>query len=755
MVNISLRDYYKEIDSLITAGQHQEAVDHCVHILTTYPKDLETYRLLGKAFLEANDNKQAADIFGRVLAIRPDDFVANVGMSVIREEEGNLEAAIWHMEKAFELDSSTTAIQIELKRLYTLRDGETPQKIRLTKGALIRMYAKGGMLQQAISEILNKFPSMDERPDIQTLLATLYFQTDQRTAAADLCQKILQNLPYCFDANLILLHLSSSSEDTGQVEAFRNRILETNPYYAFIQDFNVDVTSVPDDAVMIPRCDPDLLDGESEADAIPSWLSDKTSIADQSSTFDVEDTRLPSNSASPIGITPDLEMEAPPLETNASGVDAQQVTQELDLPEWMKESEWKTEENSADEEPSVSDKTSTPDVLAAGIPEWIKEMAPSQSEPAEMSGENLTERIGLSEPLFSDREIIGNSATFENEVLHSNQPDKTGEPVFIPDNLDESSIVPDWLQGFDPTQQIIQTQDFDKSLPGWLDDEESEVPVPENKPFTLNDLSSNQIENPEAAFPEELSRTAPLPPERLANLDKPEWLKEPIEEPDIQSLFSSSVPSNKPDEEMSEWLNKFRMDTSPAASLDVSPDESPTEIPEWLRDPQEDHKSGDTEPVPVNLLPEESRSDTWMPEHTGVESIPPFGVEGAADIPDISALFDEMPDHQQTISEFALDDEKMPQEVLSFSDQPGISEPVQPEGAPPGKDNIGALIDYYSQKLQSSDDLTYIIEEIRKLSNEYPQEPGIWLVLGDAYHHNRQIQAALDAYVRAEEFLRK
>ncbi len=755
MVNISLRDYYKEIETMIAAGQHQVAVDHCVHILTTYPKDLETYRLLGKAFLEANENKQAADIFGRVLAIRPDDYVANVGMSVIREEEGNLEAAIWHMERAFELDSSTTAIQIELKRLYMLRDGETPQKIRLTKGALIRMYAKGGMLHEAIAETLNKFPSMDDRPDIQTLLATLYFQTDQHAAAVDLCQKILQTLPYCFDANLILYHLSSSSEDAGQNEDFRFRILETNPYYAFVQDFNVDVTSIPDDSVMMPRFDPDLWDGGSEPEVIPTWLADKTGTVEQSSTNDVEETLLPGNSASSVGMASDLELEAPSLESNESVMDTQHVSPELDLPEWMTETDNETEEHTVEEEPSVSEKTSPPDVLPADVPDWIKEMAPSQSEPAVMSDGNLTEGISLSDPIFSDREISGNSVARENEFFHSNQRDMTGEPVFIPDDLDDSSIVPDWLQGFDPTLQIVQSQVFDKSLPEWLDDEESEVPIPENKPFTLDDLTGSQIENQEAAFPEELSHTAPLPPDRLANLDKPEWLKEPTQEPDIQSLFSSSEPSNQPDEEMSEWLNKFRIDTSPASSLDVSQDEIPTEIPEWLRNPHEDTKSGDTEPVPVNPLSEESRVDTWIPEHTGGESIPPFGVMGAGDIPDISSLFDEMPDHQQTMSEFAPDDERKLQEVFSFTDQPGFSEPVQAEGAPSGKEKLGALIDYYNQKLQTSDDLMNIIEEVSNLSTEYPQEPGIWLVLGDAYHRNRQIQAALDAYGRAEEFLRK
>ena len=86
MAKVSLRIYNREIERLIDQGRTNEAIAHCHHILKTFPKHLETYRLLGKSYLESKRYNDAVDIFGRVLMSVPDDFVAHVGMSIIRDE---------------------------------------------------------------------------------------------------------------------------------------------------------------------------------------------------------------------------------------------------------------------------------------------------------------------------------------------------------------------------------------------------------------------------------------------------------------------------------------------------------------------------------------------------------------------------------------------------------------------------------------------------------------------------------------------
>ena len=153
MAKVFLRTYNREIESKIEGGQLDEAVAHCQYILKTFPMHVDTYRLLGKAFLEARRYADAADIFQRVLMAVPDDFVSHVGMSIIRDDENKLDDAIWHMERAFEVQPSNSAIQGELRRLYGRRDGVEPSKIRLSRDALANMYSQGELFNQAIAEI--------------------------------------------------------------------------------------------------------------------------------------------------------------------------------------------------------------------------------------------------------------------------------------------------------------------------------------------------------------------------------------------------------------------------------------------------------------------------------------------------------------------------------------------------------------------------------------------------------------------------
>ena len=115
MAKVHLRKYNSEIEALIERGQTDEAVAHCRHILKTFPKHLDTYRLLGKASLESKRYPDAADIFNRILMAVPDDFVSRVGLSIIADEGKRLDDAIWHMERAFEKQPSNADIQAELQ----------------------------------------------------------------------------------------------------------------------------------------------------------------------------------------------------------------------------------------------------------------------------------------------------------------------------------------------------------------------------------------------------------------------------------------------------------------------------------------------------------------------------------------------------------------------------------------------------------------------------------------------------------------
>lgn len=222
MAKVSLRIYDREIEGLIEHGQRlDEAIAHCRHILKTYPKQLETYRLLGKAYLEAKRYNEAVEIFQRVLMVAPDDFVAHVGMSIIADDQGKLDEAIWHMERAFEVQPSNAAIQGELQRLFGRRDGVEPPKIRLTRGALAHMYVQGELFTQAISEIRAVLSNDAKRVDMQALLATAYFRNGQKAEATDICNDLLTRYPYCLQANRLMVEILPGTQQAAAVQSCR------------------------------------------------------------------------------------------------------------------------------------------------------------------------------------------------------------------------------------------------------------------------------------------------------------------------------------------------------------------------------------------------------------------------------------------------------------------------------------------------------------------------------------------------------
>ena len=151
-------------------------MQHCRHILAQYPKAVEVYRLLGKALLEQEEDRAAQDVFQRVLSVDPEDFVARVGLSIIHDRNNELEPAIWHMERAFEIAPSNGLIQGELRRLYARRDGDSPERIPLTRGALARMYAAGDLNSEAIADLRQLLAEQSDRIDLQVQLAEVLWR---------------------------------------------------------------------------------------------------------------------------------------------------------------------------------------------------------------------------------------------------------------------------------------------------------------------------------------------------------------------------------------------------------------------------------------------------------------------------------------------------------------------------------------------------------------------------------------------------
>ena len=364
MAKIPLRAYLKNIENLIEHGEVDKAIAHAKNILNSFPKHIDTYRLLGKAYLESQRYAEAADILQRVLSVFPDDFVSQVGMSIIREDEGNLDASIWHMERAYEVQPFNPAVQEELRRLYGRRDGIEPHKIRLTRGSLVRMYARGELYAQAIAEIRAALSEDPQRFDLQVILAQMYDQSGLRIEATETCSAILNKLPFCYEANRILAHILPGTSRAEDARIFQQRIVSLNPYEAFVSPTAPTAEQVPEQAVTLEVLSFDEAD---KVSSTPDWTRNVGVEWQEEPAEELPDwlNTLTPQSQETAADAPTAEEEPPVSSTDETTTGQIGAEDEL-IPDWMKSAGWQPstgeageslpfEDAEIEEEPSAED----------------------------------------------------------------------------------------------------------------------------------------------------------------------------------------------------------------------------------------------------------------------------------------------------------------------------------------------------------------------------------------------------------------
>lgn len=790
MTRVSLRAYDREIEGLIEQGNRlDEAVAHCRHILKSYPKHLETYRLLGKAYLEAKHYDQAVDIFQRVLVADPEDFVSHVGMSIIADDRGKLDDAIWHMERAFEVQPSNAAIQGELQRLFGRRDGVEPPKIRLTRGALAHMYVQGELYTQAISEIRAVLGHDENRTDMQVLLARAYLRNGQKAEALDACSALLSVSPYCLDANRLMAEILAGGQSDEAAREHRRRVFELDPYAEFAKGSLYDVAGVPDGAVSLARLE---------------YVEEPASVSSPIPTMGLETTYERQDRTSPpawLTSTPEV---AEGQTANPSNVA---------MPEFMRDAGWQ-------EMPADTADFERPDEGAADIdsvaepgdlPDWVKALAPSDEVepqlPVEDAGANLAAWLpeGGTEsamPSAAPSKGIGEDIGTADWLRDlSEQPDtwSSAKPTPTPEQsagpIEEKSTAAfgstgpqhqdrddglAWLEGLaekhgaKPEELLTPPEARPSVPPSWA--EQNAILEPQVARRDLGEVAATEqpASSPEPSAGKSLDWLSGLSDEgTFKDAEAPSEAEQaPIMDAPPAEVWPQPERADR-DAELPDWLAKApTMSPNASAPAQREPSgeyESAVDLPDWLAG-LDSEKAGRTpastaptpSPPPAEELPD------WLKDDT--ETAPPAAPQAAsewqrAEPESISASAPDEPAAE--LQAQAATGNLGGRAPVSEEDELQLSPRPRPMAGPAalgpslgsaraelGRGNIAAALDLYARLTRKGKSLEEIIRDLRDALYRYPVEVPIWQALGDAYMRANRLQEALDAYTKAEELLR-
>jgi tetratricopeptide (TPR) repeat protein len=696
MSDIRLQDYITKIKGMIREVRLDEAIHHCQHILRYYPKHIDTYCLLGEACLEKEMYRESIEFFQRTLSADPENLIARVGLGVIYDEQRALPEAIWQLERAFELSPGNAEVRRELQRLYAQHGGVQKTRLRLTRGALGRLYSRNGLYERAIDEFHTVLRQDADLPDIHVALAEALWRAGKKLEAVEVCLEILESLPNCLKANLILgeIWTRGGNEEAGEEKLSVAKALD--PENLVAREMMGRDAPLPVEEVFIPELEAvpetyeplvpgevgvaalaarELIEEEEIPEAAEAWEADE-GLPDWLREMGVVPEEEPSSAmeAEELGLAEVQPEEGPPAQ----------------VPEWLREVTGEEVPSAAEEPAAFEEEAEVEEVMAAEqppsveeVPDWLLEIeaaeAGAPSPPPEES------------PLVEG--VLDNGDATSMLVTAGIMAD---EDMELDADQALTEEVPEWLQElFDeetpPTEGVAPPPSVEAM-------EEEAPPVVEAPPPT-SAIPASLVALVEAGLLDEAdieSAMAEMSAEEIEAQraeDVPAWLQEMAgEEPVVEQMAAPPVEIEAPEEAILAIEEAPPVEEALIEEIPSFEKEPPVEVgAEWLWElaepPEEEAVLAIEAPVeevpPVEevtpVVVEAPAEEIPLVEEVlpVEEAAPPFSEAPVEEVPAVEEVAP--PVSEMPVEELPRVEEVMPLEV----EVPVREEPPAKEGAPP------------------------------------------------------------------------
>jgi tetratricopeptide (TPR) repeat protein len=465
------------------------------------------------------------------------------------------------------------------------------------------------MYARAIGEFLTVLRQDPDQPDVRVALAEALWHEGRKLDAVEVCQELVEALPNCLKANLILGEVWTRGENEEEGQKKLKLAQELDPENRIAQEMMGRSSPLPPEEILLSELEavPDRLDvatpefglaeagvaavaaeellsevaapGEGEEE-LPDWLRDMGMVGEE-----------------------ELATEFEPEEAAMAEDYTEEAISSQEMPEWLQEVFEESdgeqvvtppvEEAAPEGVPDEGMDTVVAEVPAAepedeqvaAIPEWLQELVDEEapSEPAEEAIEGAP-----AAEVAEEEEIV-------TEELPGWQPGVAAVAAGVAAELlgEEEEEVP--VSGEEVSEAEVATE----VVPGW---QPEKTPVAEEiEEVPVMDIVAAEEEVPEAEVAE-----VEVPEAEVSEEEVPDWLRD-LDVPEAEEVGPPPVAEEVEEEvipaieeEMPAWLRDLEApeeeEIAPPPMAEVVEEEDVTEpevarpevpdeeMPEWLRD---------------------------------------------------------------------------------------------------------------------------------------------------------------------------
>ncbi|HET9918961.1 MAG TPA: tetratricopeptide repeat protein [Ktedonobacteraceae bacterium] len=244
MASTTLRDYLRHTEDAISAGRLDNALANCQRILSHFPESLEAQRLLGEVYLAQGNLEDAQQTFDWILINDPENVVVYCDRALICERLADIETALDCYQQAYELSRGDSQMRQEFNKL-SAKAGQPG--FMFSRAGLARLYMRGDLLPQAIQEWEIILSTNPDRLDARAGLLETYWREGLYEQVEELATSILNDVPGCMKALLLLAHVTSM-KDMQQAQDLLQRASVMDPELLMAQELFSDlIASQPND----------------------------------------------------------------------------------------------------------------------------------------------------------------------------------------------------------------------------------------------------------------------------------------------------------------------------------------------------------------------------------------------------------------------------------------------------------------------------------------------------------------------------